>query len=697
MIVTKETTLEELYLARMLSVRSFNCCRYSGIISLYDAIQYQQTSSFQNIRNCGRKSCEELEDMCESFSYLFSENTDEVAQDQIEINDQIEIAETQNPIPYINDIHDILFQKEFQKLFEKLSIRSKNKFNSEFEGYRDLFCFFDESEQEFKNRFAGKTKTADELYEFLIDFKKIYDQYSILDDSLIEQILFKDKYPFLLTPELNFVKNKELSLGRTPMLYVVKFFLSFSTDMHSCMFKEYYGISNNQSKTLVEIAEEYLYSRERVRQIVSRYTVPHNIFCVGDERWQYYVDILPPVLCQNSPLFCQLVNEEELNTDFAAFSGLLCCTLGYETFVSHNKYFLVRKDVKDEVRNAINAISSVFEKKYASDTCFNLSKVFQIHKRQIKSLYILLIKLMYNVDVPDNEMFVIPQGRISIEDEIIDVLESYGEPLTIEAIFDFFKEKYPEHKFNEPKSLRPYIHGSTRILSRGKSGFYGLREWNFYTGTIRDYAYELLENEMTPMPDDILVKKVLLIFSDSSHNSIISSLLSDTKNRFIHFQNSSMGLASRQYSKSFIPCVAQIPFEVRIRDLCDFFDKYQRYPFHDGGEFESSLYRWLMRYFLPKQNKNSPDYVKVMEVIEKYKHYPHNETEYKFLNQCNEYKHFITMHYCLPNRKSENNFEKDLANWFLKAHSKIETYNDNRSEYYKDLLCFLNDYGFVVD
>lgn len=691
MIVTQETTLEELYSAGMLSIRSFNCCRYSDIISLYDAIQYYRTSAFKNIRNCGRKSCEELEDICESYSYLFPIKTDEVTQDHIET------VETQKPIPYINEIHDLFFTKEFNRILGKLSVRGRNTFNSMFKGYRDLLFFFDVSEKDFKKEFSGKKKTADELYKFLIDFKRIYDQYSILDDSLIEQIIFKDKYPFLLTPELDFVKSKEHSLGRTPMLYVVKSFFNSATDRHTCMFEEYYGITNNIPKTLDEIAEEYLYSRERVRQILSKYIVPQNIINIGDECWQYYIDILPPVICENSPSFCQLVNEEELDTDFTAFTGLLCCTLGYDTLVFHNKVFLVHEGVKVEVRNAINAISSVFEEKYTADTRFNLSQVFQIHKPSSKSLYILLIKLMYNINIQDDGIFVIPQGRISIEDEIIDILESYGEPLNIETIFGFFKEKYPEHKFNDPKCLRSYIIGSTRILSRGKSGFYGLKEWDFYTGTIRDYAYEMLENEIIPMSDDILVKKVLELFPDSNHKSIISSLLSDSKNRFVHFQNSSMGIASKQYNKSFIPCVAQIPFEVRIRDLYNFLEKYQRYPFSDGGEFESSLHRWLMRYFLPKQDKNSPEYVMVMEVLEKYDLCPHNEKEYKFLNQCNEYKHFITMHYCMPKPKSENIFEKDLANWFLKAHSKIDSYKDNRSKYYNDLLCFLSDYGFVID
>lgn len=66
-------TIEEIYYSEDLSVRSFNVCNDNGLKDLPSILRYfQENKTFDNLRNCGRKSNEELIALC--LKYIDQEN-----------------------------------------------------------------------------------------------------------------------------------------------------------------------------------------------------------------------------------------------------------------------------------------------------------------------------------------------------------------------------------------------------------------------------------------------------------------------------------------------------------------------------------------------------------------------------------------------------------------------------------------------
>ena len=65
----KYNTIEYLLNTNLISVRTANCCHNAEFESLYDIISYfEQGESFRKIRNAGKLTCEELENLCKNFN-----------------------------------------------------------------------------------------------------------------------------------------------------------------------------------------------------------------------------------------------------------------------------------------------------------------------------------------------------------------------------------------------------------------------------------------------------------------------------------------------------------------------------------------------------------------------------------------------------------------------------------------------------
>lgn len=59
------TPIEKYFDADRISIRAFNCCKFNDILTLGDLIKYHQTKGLQSVRNCGKKTAEELEALFE--------------------------------------------------------------------------------------------------------------------------------------------------------------------------------------------------------------------------------------------------------------------------------------------------------------------------------------------------------------------------------------------------------------------------------------------------------------------------------------------------------------------------------------------------------------------------------------------------------------------------------------------------------
>lgn len=686
--LSQDITIKELYYADEISVRAFHCCQTAEINTVGELYNYRKEHRFSEIKNCGRKTCREFDDICRRMK--------DFPEHHSSLDDKVRQTEY-GTISAISKVKNAFLKEEFEKLKNRMSVRARNICNSTYQNYTQIIPYFSYSEKAYKKLFITKRKSADELYTFLIAFKDVYEQFESTDDDTFIQLKEEEKYPFLLKPELDFVKEKEVVLGHLPMFYIVERYISIASDRGTSFFAQHFGISGSSPLSLDELAELNHSSRERVRQIISRFILPVELISKTDARWTSYKNILPLVVTDESSFYKQVVEEEALNTSFLSFAGLLIAIFDYCIVRFHKKIILVPQRYKEDTRHAIKAIYDLFQTKYSTDSTFIITSAFKIRTAEKIRLYREIIEAMFGVAVSSQNEFTIKQGRVSVEDEIIEVLKLFGEPMTIDELFLLFKDKYPEHKYTDAKSLRPYIAKNSRIVAIGKSGLYGLSEWNLFTGSIRDCAYQILKKSTIPLPDEELSGKILMHFPNSNTRSIISSLMSDGKERFVHFQNFCTGLASREYPKEYKLSQSIIPFEERLFDLRNFITKYRRYPFMRGGEEEESLYRWIRNHTKPGAMFDETQAEQINQLLQEFTQYPHTETEYKFFNYCSEYKHFITSNFCLPNIDSEDGKEQELAEWFIKSHMRVKTYDDNRVQYFNDVLQFMNGYGFVVD
>ena len=79
---------------------------------------------------------------------------------------------------------------------------------------------------------------------------------------------------------------------------------------------------------------------------------------------------------------------------------------------------------------------------------------------------------VFGLTVDENNVFEIKQRRVDVSMEIVGILDVIGYPITLDEIFLFFKDKYPEHKYEDASQLRAIINISDEIVAIGKSVTY---------------------------------------------------------------------------------------------------------------------------------------------------------------------------------------------------------------------------------
>ena len=257
-------TIEEIYHYEDISVRSFNVCNDNELKNLNAILKhYCEHKTFGNLRNCGRKSNEELTSLCLKYINYDSNHFAE----PLRLEKQL--------ISTINNFTRT--QREIVNTFieinkNSLSNRSKNAITSFLNGNLKIRNIskriLTNDKFNFKDIKNVGTKTVTELRSFfdtIIDFiekvaevnnenelvalrnrfffEKTFPTSSIPDEILKSQSIFS-LVDFLISKNVIFDKNENIIFLRAFKIY-----------------------DNITALTLDEIAEELNISRERVRQI----------------------------------------------------------------------------------------------------------------------------------------------------------------------------------------------------------------------------------------------------------------------------------------------------------------------------------------------------------------------------------------------------------------------------------------------
>lgn len=637
-------TIDEIHKNEPLSVRSYHVCKYNGLESLSDIIRfYRENKSFNKLRNCGKRSNEELTELYNKYK-------------NIDFGFQ-EIY----PVKFENKFKKIIFelsrnQREVINSFiqvnaNSLSNRSQNGINS-----------FLEKNLKIKN-FADKILLTDGF-----DFKKIKNIgagtvpelevfVNIVEDFIIE-VSKNENDKYLISLKNKFLIQKTFSLPFIPyeilesesIFQLTNFLITqnafYDVNQTKILTKAFKIYLNSPELTLDEIAKEVDLTRERVRQV--RKTIFEELFSkllfiqnfddnllekYNIDNTQYYIDI-------NDALIevINIQNRTSFTKEFIIYLIYTYWSYEFELIGNNedvlvqkyfnarnrhnwNNFYLVKKelalefdfislanDISKRLNERLEETYSFSFKSYLSNFLINnnleiLNSIMGIAEKIVNQEFEIYIDLEDNLIFERNSIKTLPEY-------IFEALEEIGKPSTVEVLYKFIENKHPGISKNS-EALRGSCQRCDSLIFFGRSSTYGLKKWeiemeNIKGGTIRSIAEEFLLNYAEPMNIKDISDFVLQYRPESNEKSIIYNLKMEDNNRFVFFKNSFIGLKSKKYNLdehlllNDNEKVIKKSWNENYQDLIDFISKNNKFP----GSFSCPLEeKRISRWFYTQKSK----------------------------------------------------------------------------------------------
>ena len=715
-MISADTTIEEMYRLGLISVRAMNVCRSGEIKTL---IQLLKTDKFNllKIRNCGRKTLVELDEIREHYSLYLQEQHIDVEENPVIVVEETELKDAQKKIEFLAPNSVVQLKGWIAWKFNELSVRAKNAFPQ----LNQLLTVIDViySTQKF-NAIDAKNigkKTSGEIQSFLSEVKEHFEEFTKeIDpnvdipnhnefDRLVAQV--GELYPFLLTKECEMVAKHMSSHDSVPILFIAKQYILRCEDSRMNIYRDYYGFNpEGRRYTLSEIGEKNSLSRERIRQLVSKkINLPKSL---EDEIHRYLTPILESVIPFDSLFWNKVQKDNMLEESYSQTALLTCSVTDTHTIIQiedNDKEYLVNKELIDNVkiRNVLNNIVRVIALRRTTverlDILDYIKEVKRVYHKDVNLLcciYANYLRKNYNVDIEDNRYVMLLPNAMDISIAIEDILEQSGEPMSLEGIKQAFNTLYPSNSIDDVAKLKPHIFRNPNIKPKGKTGIYILTSWkNHFTGTLTSFIEHILHTFNEPIPLDDLVNFALDEFPRSNKKSIYSLIVGDKDGRFIVYEDDYIGLADNPISEIEFKerrIIKRHNFDTRFEELKQFVSALKRLPIQTGSEEEKSLARWISN-VLKLNIESTEEQIRLLkDFLTEHSTLPQNGTEYKFKLMCDEIKVMVAKTFALPTA-SDNIRE---YSWLRKNIDKYTTYEDNRKSYFEDLLAYLKDFGFYL-
>lgn len=578
-------TIDEIYKKEEISVRSYHVCKYNELNSISDLKKYYyKNKSFEKLRNCGRKSNEELIEICNKYPDEYFENK------------EIEVKE-ENPLEsIISNLTRV--QREVINSFlfvntNSLSVRSKNaislhlKNNLKVKNFAKKILLSESFNVQNIKNVGAKCVPEIEIYISIIkDF--IFEVNQTRDEKYL--IALKNKFLIQRTFDIPLVPNEILE--SESIFQLTEFLLNqnaFFDETQTVIVKRALKLFNNQKElTLDEIAEQVNLSRERVRQI--RKLCLEDLFNkllfisnFNDDLFQKYsIDVESMYIDINTDILNKI--NQSNNTNFSkefityilsaylkdsfSFVGNYEDVLQPKYFNSRNRhnwnnFYIVEKglslefdftsfanDVSNRVSDRIEESYSFNFKSYLSRFLTNnninvLELLFPICEKIINEEFEIYLDLEENITFKKNTLKQVPEY-------IIEALEHLGKPSKLNKIYNWINRNYPEATKSE-EALRGSCQRSNEIIYFGRSSTFGLKKWektrnDIKGGTIKDIITELLENSKTPIHITEILTEIHKYRRKTNERNIITNLKLDPNNSFIIFNQKFIGLTSKKHN-----------------------------------------------------------------------------------------------------------------------------------------------------
>lgn len=310
-----------------------------------------------------------------------------------------------------------------------------------------------------------------------------------------------------------------------------------------------------------------------------------------------------------------------------------------------------------------------------------------IEKDSIQQLLIWFFQSLCDAQI-ENQCILFKANEVDYGNKAYEILKAAGTRLHRDEIFNRLQivcfEMGLSCNITNSSQITPYLTKDPRIVSIGKSSFWGLKEWGELIGSIREIALEIVNKIKEPIHIEDLTKRVIESRPDSNEKSVSSIIRqTTTTGELLLFYGDYIGCPNRKYEKEYI--IMPQTFDEWLKAFNDYVLKNKHFPYYNQDGFEGYLYRWHFK--ASQLTELSSEEILKFEMLEKnLAYYPHNSTEYNFLHNCNLYKKFVEGN----NRAINKEDDPGLYMWFYFTLRKYSSYNDNRKDYFSQLLQYLS-------
>jgi hypothetical protein len=629
-------TIEELHRKREISVRSYHVCKENNLNSIKELKEYYyKHKSFDKFQKCGRKSNEELIEICNKYQVKLIENK------------EIELKKEKNLVTIISVLTRV--QREVINSFilvntKSLSVRSHNVILSYLNGNLKVKNFVSKilipnSFNLYKLKNIG-IKSIKELEIYITIIKEYLIEVSQSED---ESKLISLKNKLLIQRTFSISKIPSEILETESIFLIVNFLLNenaFFEKDRTLILKKALKIYKEQKEiTLEEISEKVNLTSERVRQI-RKFLVDtlfdQLIFLKNfndDINQKYNIDrSLNHIVINDTDVErINSKNEVSFSKEFIFFTlysyisdthslvGNVQDVLLPQYFKARNRhnwnnFYLIEKEIVKEIDfNALandieSRISDRIEESYSFSFKSYLSKFLNNNNIVILDLAFPIAEKIVNdefelyLDLDENIIFKRNTNKQAYEYSY-EALEQLGKPSKVKGILEKVLELHPNYNTDEAK-IRVSMKRKNGFVPIGRKSVFGLKKWekeldNFKGGTIRTISEEFLLNFNEPQHKKEIEKYVKQFRPKTNANSIYNNLYIDESNTFVFYENYYIGISSKKYSNDFkilskTASPSKHTWEESLEILKDFTDKENRLPNSSGcPESEKKLYRWF--------------------------------------------------------------------------------------------------------
>ncbi|WP_347174614.1 hypothetical protein [Polaribacter uvawellassae] len=629
-------TIDEIFKKEEISARSYHVCKDSRLNSVKELKEYYyKRKSFIHLQNCGRKSNEELIEICNKYQGEHFENI------------ETEIKKENSLKTIISDLTRV--QREVINSFilvntNSLSVRSQNAIlsylnqNLKVKNFATKILIPNSFKLNKLKNVGSKSIRELDVYitiikEYLIEVSQSEDEKKLI--SLKNKLLIQRTYSISKIPS-EILETESIFIIANFLLNENAFFEKDRTDILKNALKVYL---NQKELTLEEISKKVNLTSERVRQI--RKFLVDSLFDQllflknfnDDINQKYNIDTNLNQIIIEDNVFERIndINNVSFSKEFIFFIlytyisdshkllGDIQDVLLPQYFKVRNRhnwknFYLIEKDIVKEIDfNAIandidNRISDKIIESYSFNFKSYLSRFLTNNNIDFLDLVFPIAENIINqefelhLDLNENLIFK-RNTKKQAHEYAFEALEHLGKPSKVKEIFEKILELYPNYNTDEPK-VRVSMKRKNGFVPIGRKSVFGLKKWekeldNFKGGTIRTISEEFLLNFNEPQHKKVIEKYVKQYRPKTNANSIYNNLYIDESNTFIFYENYYIGLTSKKYSNNFkiltkTASPTRQTWEESLEVLKEFISKEERLPYSSGcSKSEEKLYCWF--------------------------------------------------------------------------------------------------------